>query len=206
MIDNSNYITVGFKKTVNEWFSDRAKELSDEYDKRLAELLDENKDASKEKMLHLKAQILPGIAAYEVLRTIMSKEAAYDTIHGYTEKHAIEGKIKLEKILRIPGLYRIVPRLFAKMVRKIFNEDAGSRSYEYKTKPSVWRIDMLECPYYNTCKDYGCAELCTCFCDSDDVSYGSLHKNLIWHRTQTLGRGDKCCDFCLKVRGGESLE
>ena len=47
---------------------------------------------------------------------------------------------------------------------------------------------------------YGCPELCPCFCDSDDISYAGLHPKLLWHRTKTLGRGDDCCDFCLKIR------
>ena len=24
--------------------------------------------------------------------------------------------------------------------------------------------------------------------------------DILWHRTKTLGRGDDCCDFCLKLR------
>ena len=45
-----------------------------------------------------------------------------------------------------------------------------------------------------------CPELCHCFCDSDDVSYDNLHPKLLWHRTKTLGRGNDCCNFCLKIR------
>ncbi len=60
-------------------------------------------------------------------------------------------------------------------------------------------MDMIKCPYFDTCSYYGCPELCTCFCDSDDVTYDNLHKNLLWHRTKTLGRGDDCCDFCMKI-------
>ena len=26
---------------------------------------------------------------------------------------------------------------------------------------------------------------------------------LYWHRTKTLGRGDDCCDFCLRIREEE---
>ena len=31
------------------------------------------------------------------------------------------------------------------------------------------------------------------------ITYDGLHPNLYWHRTKTLGRGDDCCDFCLKL-------
>ena len=64
----------------------------------------------------------------------------------------------------------------------------------------TWRVDMTKCPYYDTCVQYGCPELCPCFCDSDDITYDGLHKNLVWRRTKTLGRGDDCCDFCIRVQ------
>ena len=64
----------------------------------------------------------------------------------------------------------------------------------------VWRIDMIKCPYHDACVHYGCPELCPCFCDSDDITYNDLHPDLLWRRTRTLGRGNDCCDFCLKLR------
>ena len=64
MIDNSNYIAIGFKDTVREKFPDKEQELCAAFVKRLEFLFDENKDATEEKMRHLKSQILPGIAAY----------------------------------------------------------------------------------------------------------------------------------------------
>ena len=66
--------------------------------------------------------------------------------------------------------------------------------------PGVWRIDMIKCPYHDACVHYGCPELCPCFCDSDDITYNDLHPDLLWRRTRTLGRGNDCCDFCLKLR------
>lgn len=55
--------------------------------------------------------------------------------------------------------------------------------------------------YHDTCVEHGCPELCPCFCDSDDIAYDDLHPKLVWHRTKTLGRGNECCDFCLKLAG-----
>lgn len=39
-----------------------------------------------------------------------------------------------------------------------------------------------------TVKWYHCIELNPAFCDSDDVKYGNLHKNLKWARTGTIGK------------------
>ena len=66
---------------------------------------------------------------------------------------------------------------------------------ELQTGNGVWRVDMMKCPYHDTCAEYGCPELCRCFCDSDDVSYTGLHPKLIWERSMTLGRGNDRCDF-----------
>ena len=59
---------------------------------------------------------------------------------------------------------------------------------------------MLVCPYFETCKKYGCPELTRFFCKSDDITYGNLHPRLVWHRTQILGTGGECCDFRLFIR------
>lgn len=84
-------------------------------------------------------------------------------------------------------------------VKKMFGERAGFAEKEHQTTGGVWRTDMLKCPYFDTCRQYRCAELCDCFCDSDDISYSNLHKNLLWKRTKTLGKGGDCCDFCLML-------
>lgn len=54
---------------------------------------------------------------------------------------------------------------------------------------------VLRCPYVQFCREYGCPEIITVFCDSDDVSFGSIHPRLKWCRTKTIGRGDELCDF-----------
>ena len=82
----------------------------------------------------------------------------------------------------------------------VFGPAAGFDPKELQTGSGVWRVDMMKCPYHDTCAEYGCPELCRCFCDSDDISYTGLHPKLIWERSMTLGRGNDRCDFCMKVR------
>ena len=107
---------------------------------------------------------------------------------------------QLAALLHIPGLYRLVPGVFVKSTRSVFGPAAGFDSKELQVGNGIWRVDMMKCPYHDTCVAYGCPELCCCFCDSDDISYTGLHPKLIWHRTKTLGRGDDRCDFCMKIR------
>ncbi len=145
--------------------------------------------------------VSPGIAVYETLKTVMTPEEAFRTVHGYVEAYALSARKMLAGLLRLPGLYRLIPGISARMVHKIFGEAAGFAANEYRTAGGVMRIDMVKCPYHETCVWYGCPELCACFCDSDDIAYDNMHPKLIWHRTKTLGRGGDCCDFGLRVKG-----
>lgn len=197
----NNYIVTGFCKTVSEQFSRSADDLNAALCRRLKSLQNENADASKEKQLHLNRQILPAIAAYEVLQTVMPKEAALQTVHSYAMEHAENNGKKLRALLRFTGLYRIVPMLFTNGTHKMFNESAGFAAAEHQVTGGVWRIDMTKCPYNDTCIKYGCPELCSCFCDSDDLCYGNMHPKLLWSRSKTLGRGGDFCDFCIKIKG-----
>ena len=195
-----SYISTEFRETVKRRFPDRAQALTDAFHRRLEQLRAENAGESKEKLRHLDSQIMPGVAAYETLQSVMPKEEAFQTVHGYVEKKAWRMRRAILKLMRLPGLWRLVPALFAKGTRKIFGETAGFAARELQTGGGVWRIDMIKCPYHDACVRYGCPELCPCFCDSDDITYDNMHPRLRWRRTKTLGRGGDCCDFCLKIQ------
>ena len=194
------YLTKDFRASVARRFPERAAELNAAFDARMTELWHDNADASEDQKRHLRGQILPGIAAYETLQRVMPKREALQLVHDFVEKRAWKLKKTIRFLLHIPGLYRCVPELFRKKTPQFFGETAGFAANEIQTSGGVWRIDMTRCPYHDACVKYGCSELCPCFCDSDDITYGDLHKNLVWHRTKTLGRGDDCCDFLMKVK------
>ena len=194
-----NYIAAAFRKTAAQRFPEKAGELNAAFDARLRALRAENAGATKEKQRHLEGQILPGIAAYETLQTVLPKDEALQTVHGYVEERAWKLKKMILTFLRLLGLYRRIPGLFCRETPKPFGETAGFAAREIQTSGGVWRIDMTRCPYHDTCVQYGCPELCPSFCDSDDITYNGMHPKLSWHRTKTLGRGDDCCDFCLKI-------
>ena len=194
-----SYLTKAFRKTAHERFLEQEAVLNSAFEKRLGELRSEHAGASKKRMRHLESQIMPGIAAYETLQTVMPKEEALRTVHGYVEERAYRLKKTFLRLMRIPGLYKKVPGIFAKQTPKFFVISAGFEANEIRTTGGVWRIDMTRCPYHDECVRCGCPELCRCFCDSDDITYDGLHPKLIWQRTMTLGRGDDRCDFCMKV-------
>ena len=53
---------------------------------------------------------------------------------------------------------------------------------------------MKKCLWHRACIENGCENLCSLFCDVDDVTYGELRK-IGFKRTKTLGHGGDCCDF-----------
>ena len=118
------YLTRDFRKTAAQRFPAQAAQLNAAFDTCLRSLWAENAGASKEKKQHLAHQILPGIAAYEVLQTVMPKDEALQTIHGYVEQLARTTHKYLAAMLRLPGLYRVVPGLFVKSTRTNFGPAA----------------------------------------------------------------------------------
>lgn len=194
-----SYLAVEFRKTAAERFPAQSGALDAAFAARLDALRRENAGASKEKQFHLENQILPGIAAYETLQTVMPKDEALQTVYDYIETRAWKLKKMILKLMRIPGFYRRVPGIFCKQTPRLFGTAAGFAATVIQTFGGVWRIDMTRCPYHDACVEYGCPELCHCFCDSDDITYDGMHPRLLWRRTKTLGRGDDCCDFCLKL-------
>ena len=195
-----SYLTSAFEDTVSGRFPEKARALGEAMQRRLEKLRAENAGASREKRRHLESQILPGIAVYETLQTVMPKDEALETIHSYVEQKARRQKKLFLRLMCIPGLYKKVPGIFSEQTPKLFGVTAGFAARDIQTAGGVWRIDMTKCPYHDASVHYGCPELCHCFCDSDDITYDGLHPKLYWHRTKTLGRGGDCCDFCLKLR------
>lgn len=194
-----NYLIAAFEKTAAERFPAQAAQLLASMHQRIEALREDNAGASKEKWEHLESKIMPGIAIYEVLQTVVSKEEALQLIHSYVNAHARKYHTLFHRLLKLPGLYHKMPGIFAKGVEEKFGSAAGFQAITHEATKDVIRFDMVRCPYHDACVHYGCPELCRCFCDSDDITYDGLHPKLLWHRTKTLGRGDDCCDFGLRV-------
>lgn len=166
-----------------------------------AEYCQQEKGKPKEVTMHTVKKIFPCIAFYKAITECTNqRERAYAIIDGYfTDSCKIYAK-KLQKLCRIPFAYKLVPRIMASVIHKSFGEKSGFEMIEHQVKGKECHIDMIKCPYFTNCSAYGCPELTTVFCNSDDVSYGNMHPNLSWERKKTLGRGNDYCDFILKIK------
>lgn len=83
-----NYLVAAFETTLSQKFPSQAETLKAAFEARLNQLRSENAGASPELQRHLEGQILPGIAVYETLLTVLSKDEALSTVHGYVEQRA----------------------------------------------------------------------------------------------------------------------
>lgn len=166
---------------------------------RTAELVEDNMDAGKKLMNHLQ-QILPCIAFYEAL---LEKEADKDkalVIYGEWALKKVEKMARMiPAVFKIPGLYKLLPRIFYFLMKRNFGPQAGFEINNVSCD-DCFEADVISCPYLETCRKYGCEEIVQFFCKSDDIAYGNIHPKVIWGRTKTLGTGGDCCNFRVYIK------
>lgn len=94
-----------------------------------AEIVDKNADEPKKMYMHTRKRIYPAIAAFDAMTgNGISREEAAAFLNRYYEKRAAGVGSKIRGAMKIPGLYKLVPRFFAKMTKSSFGEDCGFRA------------------------------------------------------------------------------
>lgn len=176
-----------------EFESGKSSALFDTQEKTLRTLIENTKGKSKNQMKTLTQTILPRIALYLALqKTGFSQEDVFRHMRKYmmdkvaAKKHSSTAKMEL-----VPGFYAIYSRVFLKIMRTTDLQESTQ-----KAGKNYFDITITKCLWHTDCVENGCAELCSLFCDVDDVTYGGL-KKISFSRTQTLGYGGSCCDFHL---------
>ena len=179
----------------------KAAQIARSAQKRYEALRAENSSDSKELRSHSYKRIYPGIAVYEAMRAEdISQEKAVWYIREYFQRLAAKRVPFFQKVIKTFGLARKFPHLFVAGVKKSCQPNAGFVYELPESHDNEARINIVRCPYFEICKRYGCPEITSAYCDSDDAGYGNLHPNLIWGRTKTIGHGGDCCDFLLEYK------
>lgn len=158
----------------------------------------------KDFVRHLHNNIFPVVATFRVLQKEgrTREEAAKIANDAFLELMK-QPRDMIQKMCKIPGVYRLMPFLWKKLMPKLFPESAGFRFRNYPTDSKRVKFDMTECPYYKACQKLDCLEVAETFCTTDDVCYSAMHANLFWNRTKTIARGGDFCDFDIIVRKPE---
>ena len=179
----------------------KAAQIARSAQKRYEALRAENSSDSKELRSHSYKRIYPGIAVYEAMRAEdISQEKAVWYIREYFQRLAAKRVPFFQRAIKTFGLARKFPHLFVAGVKKSCQPNAGFVYELPESHDNEARINIVRCPYFEICKRYGCPEITSAYCDSDDAGYGNLHPNLIWGRTKTIGHGGDCCDFLLEYK------
>ena len=170
-------------------------------DKIYAQLCSEGAGQTKAVKAHTVEKIYPVIAFYRAMQQVgISREKALEFL-DWSCSHQAEPQAKaLRGLLKIPGLYKKMPAMYAWMTRTNFGEKAGFQAKFYPTDDNRCKFDMVKCLYCDVCRANGCPELVPCFCHTDDVTSGHMHPKILWNRTKTMGEGGDCCDFDIIVQ------
>ncbi len=176
-----------------EFESGKSSDLSDAQERMLQMLIENTKNKSKNQMKTLTQTILPRIALYQALQKAdFSQDDVFRYMRKYmmdkvaAKKHSSTAKMEL-----VPGFYAIYSKVFLKIMRTTDLQESTQ-----KAGKDYFDVTITKCLWHTACVENGCAELCSLFCDVDDVTYGGL-KKIGFSRTQTLGYGGSCCDFHL---------
>ena len=168
--------------------------------KRFGQLCAENAGDSKAISRHTHGEIFPCIRLYRAMQEIgiPAVDAAAFLDRSWS-RMAEPLAASMRGLCRIPGVYKLMPRIFAFVAKHQFGEKQGFQAKWYPTDKNRVKFDMTKCLYCDVCRRYGCPELVPCFCHTDDVTDGNMHPRLCWNRTKTMGEGADVCDFDLFV-------
>ena len=149
---------------------------------------------------HTESQIYPCVSLYRGLHHAgIGRQEAVAFLDKTWSLMAQPNAAVIRAICRIPGFYRLMPRIFRSITLNTFGEAAGFKATFYPTGNDRVKFDMTQCLYCDTCRKLGCPELVPCFCHTDDVTDGNMHPRLCWNRTKIMGDGGDCCDFDLFI-------
>ncbi|MBR2811681.1 MAG: L-2-amino-thiazoline-4-carboxylic acid hydrolase [Solobacterium sp.] len=149
---------------------ERARHAAEKAQKRYEALCLENASDSKALRAHTYKRIYPSIAVYEALKEEgVDQEKAVWYVREYFQRAAAVYAPYLQRVIRVFGLAKKIPGIFMKVALKSFGPDAGFL-YEFpESSENEARANVVRCPYFETCRRYGCPEITRAFCDGDDA-------------------------------------
>lgn len=162
--------------------------------KKLRELIGKTAGKTASQRKRFCKTILPRVALYLTLRlTLNDGERVLMLLNAYMAQVGEKAKRTYQRFEKIPGFYRLFRRTMAHVVAHSDNWV----SQVVRNDREVFTYRIKKCLWHDACVENGCPELCGCFCCCDDIIYGSLH-TVAFKRTNALGFGDACCDFCFQ--------
>ena len=154
---------------------------------------------SKEDETHCYNRIFPMIAVYKSLNA--KDEDKLDKAKLIFWQADVYPRLNISrKVFKLPFVNKLIPRLANKVTKAQYPEGKGGFQMEFlETSKRVFRFNIKQCTYFNYCKKHGVPELCTIFCDTDDLTAAAMKPNIVFQRENTIAKGGQVCDFCYRI-------
>lgn len=154
---------------------------------------------------HLRSSILPAVAVYRCLQGYgYTQSASLAVIRAAVLEAAQPMANFFQRLGRLPFFFPLFRILCPISTKHSF----GPKGWVFEWKRNdAYAIewDCHACLYVNVFHRYSMPELAPIFCESDDVMYGNI-PGVRWGRDQTIGGGDKVCNFCFYNEKKEGLQ
>lgn len=155
-------------------------------------------DIPKAEISHAK-RIYTSASLYKALLQVVDRETAFNALAEGMYSFCDRAGHSLDIITRLPGFPSLFLRIFRSMTARLYGTAQGFEKEIIVSDDKEFRFNMTKCPYEKKFREAGFPELCEIACTSDIHTYGSL-KRMAFIRTETLGTGGSCCDFCIRKR------
>ena len=144
---------------------------------------------------HIQMKLLPPMAYYKALLFEgFDKDASLDLVRTEEKKTAEAKQESMSKMARLPFAYSIYRMGVRKFMAKNFPEE-GWKTEWVRCDGKEIHFNLHSCIYHDLCSKYGCPELCTIYCENDEIAFSGLLPKIRFERSGTLGNGAECCDF-----------
>jgi hypothetical protein len=149
---------------------------------------------------HVVVGILPGLSLYQtLLEDGLNQEEAIAEVHRIFEVWFDQAP---HLNMRVNQLMNYTPHnfdFFRRLTRFVTDQLFPAPGWQYdlvEDHHSSLAFNMRQCFYIQVLEYYQSVELTPVFCKLDDYLMAAMPASIRWGRTQTMGLGAECCDFC----------
>lgn len=147
--------------------------------------------------MHLTTNLFPPMAYYRALRQSGYEEAeALSLVRRETGRSAENKQREQAKLTKLPCTYLLYRLAIKGVMRKQF-PSAGWETEWIRCDGKELHFNLKRCLYQDVCEQEDCPELCSVYCDNDDIAFRGLLPKIRFERSGTLAKGAPCCDFHL---------
>ena len=146
--------------------------------------------------VHLKENILPGLALYQVLLQEYDGDqsaALAEVDEAFRSETLTMYRLIFTPLKILPAPFRLLKFIFLRLMKQ-YPAEGWDIAYVEDSDDRI-AFNITRCFYLNTLTAYGAPELTASFCKGDDLMAECFPPGIRFVRPHTLGRGDAVCDF-----------